>query len=79
MPTGREDTRGPCPICHRPAAPRDENGAFPFCSPRCKMVDLGKWLDGQYRVPVIEESEEDEGPGPPVNGSLNGSSDEDTY
>ena len=23
---------------------------FPFCSERCKMVDLGKWLDGEYRI-----------------------------
>jgi hypothetical protein len=43
------------------------------------MVDLGKWLDGQYRVPVTEESEEDDAPRSPLNGSLNGSSDEETY
>jgi len=40
-----------CPICRRPAAPRSENPAFPFCSPRCKLVDLGKWLGEEYRVP----------------------------
>jgi endogenous inhibitor of DNA gyrase (YacG/DUF329 family) len=40
-----------CPICHKRAAPRTENRAFPFCSPRCKQVDLGKWLDEEYRVP----------------------------
>ena len=39
-----------CPICDRPAAPRSENAAFPFCSPRCKQVDLGKWLDEDYRI-----------------------------
>jgi endogenous inhibitor of DNA gyrase (YacG/DUF329 family) len=43
-----------CPICRRSAAPRAQNKAFPFCSPRCKQVDLGKWLDQQYGVPVSE-------------------------
>jgi endogenous inhibitor of DNA gyrase (YacG/DUF329 family) len=40
-----------CPICGLRAAPRAENKAFPFCSPRCKLVDLGKWLDEKYRIP----------------------------
>jgi len=47
-----------CPICKKPAAPRAENPSFPFCSPRCKTVDLGKWLSEEYRVPVEEESDE---------------------
>ena len=47
-----------CPICKKPAAPRAENPSFPFCSPRCKTVDLGKWLNEDYRVPVEEESDE---------------------
>jgi endogenous inhibitor of DNA gyrase (YacG/DUF329 family) len=42
----------PCPICNRPAAPRAQNPAAPFCSARCKQVDLGHWLDERYRVPV---------------------------
>jgi uncharacterized protein len=28
---------------------------FPFCSERCKLIDLGRWLDGKYQVPVVEE------------------------
>jgi uncharacterized protein len=47
----------PCPICARLAAPRAQNSAFPFCSPRCKLVDLGKWLDEKYRVPDSDASE----------------------
>lgn len=47
-----------CPICNKPAAPRAENPSFPFCSTRCKTVDLGKWLNEEYRVPVEEESDE---------------------
>jgi endogenous inhibitor of DNA gyrase (YacG/DUF329 family) len=39
-----------CPICSRGAAPRAESAFFPFCSPRCKQIDLGKWLSEGYRV-----------------------------
>jgi endogenous inhibitor of DNA gyrase (YacG/DUF329 family) len=41
-----------CPICKRTAAPRSTNVAFPFCSTRCKQVDLGQWLDEAYRLPA---------------------------
>lgn len=40
-----------CPICKKPATPRAQNPSFPFCSPRCKLVDLGRWLGEDYRVP----------------------------
>jgi hypothetical protein len=41
---------GACPICGRARAQREHNDAFPFCSPGCRLVDLGRWLDGSYRV-----------------------------
>lgn len=44
-------TKFACPICKKDVAPLDENAAFPFCTPRCKLVDLGAWLDGSYRIP----------------------------
>jgi endogenous inhibitor of DNA gyrase (YacG/DUF329 family) len=47
----------PCPICSRPASPRSKNTAAPFCSPRCKQVDLGEWLNESYRVPVTQDAE----------------------
>jgi uncharacterized protein len=40
-----------CPTCRVEAKPREENPAFPFCSPRCRAIDLGKWFTGTYRVP----------------------------
>ncbi len=43
--------RSVCPICGRDAPPRRDNPAFPFCSPACKLIDLGRWLDGNYRLP----------------------------
>lgn len=39
-----------CPICDKPSS-KDQT---PFCSLRCKEVDLGKWLTGSYAVPVVE-------------------------
>lgn len=40
----------PCPICNKPSTDTFK----PFCSKRCEMVDLGKWLKGDYSVPVVE-------------------------
>ncbi len=40
-----------CPSCRKPVAPRAENPFFPFCSKRCRMVDLGRWLGEEYRMP----------------------------
>jgi endogenous inhibitor of DNA gyrase (YacG/DUF329 family) len=45
-----------CPICKKPVeSPDNQPGArsvFPFCSERCKLIDLGRWLDGRYQIPV---------------------------
>jgi uncharacterized protein len=50
-------------MCDKPAADRSGE-AYPFCSKRCKMADLGRWLGGEYRIPVRQvEEEEDEAPG----------------
>ena len=32
---------------------------FPFCSERCKLIDLGRWLDGKYQVPAVEDDGDD--------------------
>jgi endogenous inhibitor of DNA gyrase (YacG/DUF329 family) len=42
------------------ADPKGHGGAaFPFCSERCKLIDLGRWLDGAYQVPVEQPGELD--------------------
>jgi endogenous inhibitor of DNA gyrase (YacG/DUF329 family) len=52
-----------CPICQKPVAPRAENPAYPFCSRRCRAVDLGRWLGEEYRLPERQSDErEDELP-----------------
>jgi uncharacterized protein len=48
-----------CPICKQPVSA--DATAFPFCSPRCRQIDLGKWLNGDYVVSrPIEQSDLDE-------------------
>ena len=57
-----------CPICKKPV---DEPGRgqqgpeagprsyFPFCSERCKLIDLGRWLGGKYQIPAVDRDESD--------------------
>lgn len=52
-------TRVQCPVCGQSMAgtnlalwPR-----FPFCSERCKTIDLGRWLGERYRIPAEEPEE----------------------
>jgi endogenous inhibitor of DNA gyrase (YacG/DUF329 family) len=33
---------------------------FPFCSERCRLVDLGAWFDADYRIPSKPDEQEDE-------------------
>jgi endogenous inhibitor of DNA gyrase (YacG/DUF329 family) len=37
-----------CRTCGTPIT--EETETFPFCSSRCRTVDMGKWLDGEYRI-----------------------------
>jgi endogenous inhibitor of DNA gyrase (YacG/DUF329 family) len=45
-----------CPICGKPV----EQAFRPFCSARCKQVDLNRWLSESYRVPVQSADEEED-------------------
>jgi hypothetical protein len=48
-----------CPICKKPVGAKDEE--FPFCSPRCRTIDLGKWASGAYVIPTpIEDIEKED-------------------
>ncbi len=44
----------PCPICKKPVAVSSDN--VPFCSDRCRLLDLGAWASGDYRVtsPILD-------------------------
>ncbi len=39
-----------CPTC-RGTAVKDGNKLFPFCSSRCHMINLGRWLAEDYKIP----------------------------
>lgn len=58
--------RGRCPICGKSfeTPSMDAHPGFPFCSDRCKLIDLGRWIDGSYSVPekVVEPPPEPDAP-----------------
>jgi endogenous inhibitor of DNA gyrase (YacG/DUF329 family) len=41
-----------CPQCGKPVAWNVQNAYRPFCSERCKLIDLGQWASENYRVPA---------------------------
>jgi uncharacterized protein len=45
-----------CPECGKPA---ENPKTLPFCSPRCRDVDLNRWLSGKYVIPGRETDPED--------------------
>ncbi|GAA5234703.1 DNA gyrase inhibitor YacG [Verticiella sediminum] len=45
-----------CPTCRRDVPWRDDSPCKPFCSERCKSIDLGAWASNRYTIP-----------GPPVD------------
>ena len=58
-----------CPICKRRVTVSQGDPArlpafFPFCSERCKLIDLGAWLDAGYRIPAKPDEESEHPPDP---------------
>ena len=51
--TGKEK---PCPICGKPAV----EASPPFCSERCRDVDLNRWLSNSYAIPGRKDEDEDQ-------------------
>jgi hypothetical protein len=50
-----------CPSCNKTTTLEADNSYRPFCSARCKLIDLGCWANEDYKIPVTEqESSEDE-------------------
>jgi endogenous inhibitor of DNA gyrase (YacG/DUF329 family) len=52
---GRPGKAKPCPICGKPPA----EDSLPFCSPRCRDVDLNRWLSGSYVIPARDDEPDD--------------------
>lgn len=67
--------RGRCPICSKAfeVAGIDDLPTFPFCSERCRLVDLGRWIDESYSIPGPPVELDPERPdGPPPSPESNG-------
>lgn len=50
-----------CPICRKSVVWEPESLYRPFCSERCKLIDLGAWAEEKYAVPVQDETPSQEG------------------
>jgi len=50
---GNENAK-PCPICGKPASAASR----PFCSERCRDVDLNRWLSNSYAIPATKDDDE---------------------
>lgn len=50
-----------CPKCGKQLKGQSlaELPDFPFCSKRCKLIDLGRWLDGTYTIAPVEDEDAD--------------------
>jgi endogenous inhibitor of DNA gyrase (YacG/DUF329 family) len=59
-----------CPICKKPAKAGTPD--FPFCSDRCREIDLGKWATGAYVIPAVETDEVEEAFRPPIRDDEDG-------
>ncbi|MFH1614378.1 MAG: DNA gyrase inhibitor YacG [Planctomycetota bacterium] len=51
-----------CPTCkkvffYNRKTSKEHRSYFPFCSDRCKLIDLGNWLDSRYTIPADEQQE----------------------
>jgi uncharacterized protein len=46
----------PCPICGKPST----EASKPFCSERCRDVDLNRWLSNSYAIPGRKDEDEEE-------------------
>ena len=47
-----------CPTCAKQTT-AEGNPFRPFCSERCKLIDLGRWAGGHYRIPTAERPSDD--------------------
>jgi endogenous inhibitor of DNA gyrase (YacG/DUF329 family) len=53
-----EPRQRPCPTCGRLLAWDPRNPYRPFCSERCRLIDLGEWFGEERRIPLTEEAAE---------------------
>ena len=49
-----------CPQCGKEVAWSSANKYRPFCSERCKLIDLGQWANEGYRIPVEQQADDND-------------------
>ncbi|MFI4937632.1 MAG: DNA gyrase inhibitor YacG [Candidatus Berkiellales bacterium] len=49
-----------CPTCQKKCEFSPNNPHRPFCSERCKLIDLGNWASEEYKVPTDEKIKDDD-------------------
>ena len=49
-----------CPTCGTSVVWSEQEAHRPFCSERCRLIDLGEWATGSYAIPVTEPLDESE-------------------
>jgi len=59
MANNREEKRLRCPICGKQFSPR-QSDALPFCSGRCRNIDLYRWLKEDYALPLPPRPDDEE-------------------
>ena len=53
--TANKGSAKKCPICGKPAT----EASRPFCSERCRDVDLNRWLSNSYAIPGAKDDDQD--------------------
>jgi uncharacterized protein len=51
-----------CPSCGHPAVFAPSNPYRPFCSERCRLIDLGQWATESYRIPLAQDADSEQSP-----------------
>ena len=49
--------QAPCPTCRKPITWDESSPWRPFCSERCRLIDLGDWLNEAHRIPAESDDE----------------------
>jgi uncharacterized protein len=48
-----------CPVCEKPFD-SEQTESMPFCSDRCRQIDLARWLDERYKLPLERPEDADD-------------------
>lgn len=58
----KKDVHYRCPRCKSPVKIDSSNPFRPFCSDRCKLIDLGNWASESYKIPTTEQENLNDSP-----------------